>query len=106
VTQTSTENGGRFDLEWVRLGHATDAEIESLVVGGIRFSDIFEEPNYNGFAYITANFQHPGDEDGMKAYTGADKAEVATKIDALWGNRKKVAIGYIGTGDGALQAMR
>ena len=62
--------------------------------------------NYNGFAYITANFQHPGDEDGMKAYRGADKAEVAAKIDALWGNRKKAAIGYIGTDDGALQAMR
>jgi secreted PhoX family phosphatase len=63
-------------------------------------------PDYNGFAYITANFQHPGDEDGMKAYTGNDKAEVAAKIDALWGNRKKAAIGYIGTSDGALPPFK
>ena len=63
-------------------------------------------PDTNGFAYITANFQHPGDEDGMKAYKGADTAQVAARIDALWGNRKKAAIGYVGTEDGALPAMR
>ncbi|MFY9975285.1 MAG: hypothetical protein WAK53_13575, partial [Chromatiaceae bacterium] len=63
-------------------------------------------PDTNGFAYITANFQHPGDEDAMKSYKGADKAQIAARIDALWGNRKQAAIGYIGTEDGALPAMR
>ena len=50
------------------------------------------------------NFQHPGDT--LAAYTGADKAEVASLIDSKWGNRKKAAIGYIGTKDGALPKLR
>ncbi|MCU0252830.1 MAG: PhoX family protein [Vicinamibacterales bacterium] len=60
--------------------------------------------DYNGFAYIMSNFQHPGDS--LAAYTGADKAEVASLIDSNWGNRKKSAIGYLGTKDGALPKLR
>ncbi|EGV17072.1 PhoX family protein [Thiocapsa marina] len=61
-------------------------------------------PDYNGHAYIMANFQHPGDDD-IKDYTGADKAEVLRQIDDKWGQRKKAAIGYIGTADGALPRL-
>ncbi len=60
--------------------------------------------DYNGFSYIMGNFQHPGDT--LAAYTGADKAEVASLIDSKWGNRKKSAIGYLGTKDGALPKLR
>ena len=60
--------------------------------------------DYNGFAYIMGNFQHPGDS--LAAYTGADRAEVASLIDSKWGNRKKSAIGYLGTKDGALPKLR
>ncbi|MFN4203850.1 MAG: alkaline phosphatase PhoX [Tabrizicola sp.] len=42
LEQKSAENGGSFDLKWVKLGHATDDEIKALVEGGIKFSDIFE----------------------------------------------------------------
>jgi hypothetical protein len=42
VEQLSAANGGRFQLSWIRLGHATDAEIEKQVNGGIKFSDIFD----------------------------------------------------------------
>ena len=65
VTQTSADHGGSYDLQWVRLGHATDAEIQKLVEGGIKFSDIFdvsnEDPNnasykkvvtYNGTEWL------------------------------------------------------
>jgi secreted PhoX family phosphatase len=45
VTQTSADNGGSFDLQWIRLGHATDAEIKKLVDSGIKFSDIFDVSN-------------------------------------------------------------
>jgi hypothetical protein len=61
-------------------------------------------PDYNGHAYLMANFQHPGDE-SIKAYKGADHAEVVSKINAKWGDRKKAAIGYIGTAEGALPAL-
>jgi secreted PhoX family phosphatase len=39
--QISAENGGAAALSWFRLGHASDAEIETMVRAGIRFSDIF-----------------------------------------------------------------
>lgn len=40
--QTSAEDYGRADLQWIRLGHATEAEIKALIDKGMRFSDIFE----------------------------------------------------------------
>ena len=42
VTQTSAANGGSYDLRWIRLGHATNDEIQAMVDGGIRFSHIFD----------------------------------------------------------------
>lgn len=69
--------------------------------------------NVNGFAYITSNFQHPGEDRGspygsnpLANYTGADKATVLASINAKWNNRKRSAIGWIGTRDGALPAIR
>jgi len=63
-------------------------------------------PNQNGFAYITSNFQHPG-EDGLKNYLGADKGDVLKAIDKVkWNYRTKAAIGYIGIEGGALPAMK
>jgi len=53
--QTSAEDGGAFDLTWIRLGHATDDELKALVEGGIAFSDIFDssEEAADGFTEIT-----------------------------------------------------
>ncbi len=62
-------------------------------------------PDYHGYAYLMANFQHPGDE-SIKAYKGADHAEIVSKINGNWGDRKKAAIGYIGTAEGALPALQ
>jgi len=42
LEQKSAEAGGSFDLQWVKLGHASDDAIMALVEGGITFSDIFE----------------------------------------------------------------
>jgi len=58
--------------------------------------------NYDGYAYIMGNFQHPG-ANGSK---DADWAEVSALLDANWDNRLKTAIGYIGTEDGALPGMK
>ena len=69
----------------------------------------------NGFSYIMSNFQHPGEESqkgeflGVKDATGAvilTEADVLNAIAARWGGRKKAAIGYVGTADGALPAIR
>jgi secreted PhoX family phosphatase len=62
-------------------------------------------PNQNGFAYITSNFQHPG-EDNIKNYTGSDKTQVLELLNKKWNNRTKAAIGYIGIAGGALPAMK
>jgi hypothetical protein len=62
-------------------------------------------PNQNGFAYITSNFQHPGEEN-IKNYKGNDKAEVLSAINRKWNKRTKAAIGYIGIAGGALPAMK
>jgi hypothetical protein len=62
-------------------------------------------PNQNGFAYITSNFQHPG-EDNIKNYTGGDKAGVLDLLNSNWRYRTKAAIGYIGIAGGALPAMK
>jgi secreted PhoX family phosphatase len=40
--QRSADNGGSAHLDWIRLGHATEAAVKALVDRGIRFSDIFE----------------------------------------------------------------
>jgi secreted PhoX family phosphatase len=39
--QTSSLNGGGADLIWIKLGHATDAELKSIVSTEPKFSDIF-----------------------------------------------------------------
>jgi len=61
--QTSAANGGAADLQWIRLGHASDAELTALVDGGIKFSDIFTVKsaankaaceNEPGYRYIKA----------------------------------------------------
>jgi secreted PhoX family phosphatase len=63
--------------------------------------------NYNGFAYIMGNFQHPGEFGN--APTAAEQAEIATALMNNWGENGKLlrtTIGYIGTADGALPAMK
>ena len=65
--------------------------------------------NLNGYSYIMSNFQHPGEEGQKGEFLGAaeiSEADVLTAIDSKWSNRKKAAIGYIGTEEGALPAIR
>ncbi|TPV96964.1 MAG: DUF839 domain-containing protein [Myxococcales bacterium FL481] len=40
--QTSDEGAGEADINWVNLGHATNADIAALIDGGTTFEDIFE----------------------------------------------------------------
>ncbi|MCE9581457.1 MAG: DUF839 domain-containing protein [Planctomycetes bacterium] len=42
LAQKDGANFGRFTIVWIRLGHATDAEVRALIDKGTRFSDIWE----------------------------------------------------------------
>jgi secreted PhoX family phosphatase len=57
--QISDKNGGEATLTWYKLGHASDAEIETMVKDGIKFSHIFTVGNTSdctgeGFKLIKA----------------------------------------------------
>lgn len=59
-----------------------------------------------------SNFQHPSEQGQSGAFKGDEaitEAAVLGEIDAKWNNkwnnRKKAAIGYIGTGEGVLPGL-
>ncbi|MGE4473263.1 MAG: PhoX family phosphatase [Sulfuricurvum sp.] len=67
-TQTSdtTNREVKANLTWIKLGHATDAEIKTIIDSGIKFSDIFDVSasaaagytaikTYKGTEYIKLN---------------------------------------------------
>ena len=56
LEQTDGANGGAFNIRWIRLGHATDGEIKSLVDSGIKFSDMFEVASKADYAANPAAF--------------------------------------------------
>lgn len=71
------------------------------------------ETNYNGFGYILGNIQHPAEDRGtpygtnpLSNYKGSDKAAVLDALNAKWNHGKKAAVGYIGTEQGALPALK
>ncbi|MBS4196255.1 PhoX family protein [Lederbergia citri] len=73
--QTSDQNGGAADIEWIKLGHANDNEIKELAKT-VSFSDIFEvttDAAYakeNGFTRIKA----AGNDEWLKVKPGMEKA--------------------------------
>lgn len=69
LEQLDGTNGGKFNLRWIRLGHASDSEIRSLIDNGIKFSDIFDVASKDEY---TAN---PSAYPGFRpvfVYTGSD----------------------------------
>ena len=57
-TQTGDVGPGSADLDWIKLGHASDAEVKAMIAGGIKFSDIF-----------SASSMDPGDDSYRKVRT-------------------------------------
>ena len=72
---------------------------------GAEATGLMVAPNHGGHAYIMSNFQHPG-EGGLTSYLGDDRDAILAAIDEKWNFRKKVAVGYIGTEEGALPALK
>ncbi len=102
--QISSENGGRAELTWVNLGHATDDEIRPLLDSKITFNDIFErvEPNPDkscpaGFTSINTTRGHeclkikPGME---KAASRLETRRYAAMMGATTELRKEEGITY------------
>jgi secreted PhoX family phosphatase len=50
VQQLDDEQGGSFKLNWIKLGHASDAQIEAKIDSGIRFSDMFDTVSATDYA--------------------------------------------------------
>ncbi|WP_203363595.1 alkaline phosphatase PhoX [Bacillus sp. REN10] len=73
--QASKENGGQANIEWIKLGHATDEEIKDLAMK-VKFSDIFETTTdeayaqANGFQKVKA----AGRTEWLKVKPGMEKA--------------------------------
>jgi len=74
VTQKDAANGGSFDLSWIDMGHATDADIKKLIDNKTKFADIFEKGDVAncpaGFKLIVTT---PGAE-CLKVKPGMEKA--------------------------------
>ncbi|WP_249115656.1 alkaline phosphatase PhoX [Azoarcus sp. L1K30] len=73
-TQVSGVGPGAGDISWIRLGHATSAEIKALVDGGIKSSDIMDvktsDPSDASYTKIWFN----GKNQWVKLVPGMEKA--------------------------------
>ena len=75
-TQTSDQNGGAANLTWIRLGRATDAELDRMVnTDNIQFSDIFDASDQEaaGFVKIVAGHEKAKTE-WLRLKPGMEKA--------------------------------
>lgn len=79
VTQKDAANGGSFDLSWVDLGAANDAEIKTFIDSKKTFADIFDKGNV---ANCPADYKlivtSPGAE-CLKVKTGMEK--IASRLE-------------------------
>ncbi|HYK73864.1 MAG TPA: alkaline phosphatase PhoX [Pseudoneobacillus sp.] len=72
--QTGTENGGSGDLQWINLGHATDAEIKQIIDKGTKFSDIFEISGKPAEGFTAIKQFSYGKTEYLKVKKGMEKA--------------------------------
>lgn len=54
--QTGDEDAGSADLQWIKLGQATDAEIRALIDERTQFADLFEETEASADGMCPAEF--------------------------------------------------
>ncbi|MGF6953810.1 secreted PhoX family phosphatase [Neobacillus sp. B4I6] len=72
--QTGTENGGSGNLEWVKLGHANDKEIQAIIDNDIKFSDIFETSDTAQPGFKAIKQYSYGQTEYVKLKPGMEKA--------------------------------
>ena len=73
--QTGTENGGSGNLEWIKLGHASDKEIKAIIDSNVKFSDIFETSDApkEGFKAVK-QYTNSSTTEYLKVKPGMEKA--------------------------------
>jgi secreted PhoX family phosphatase len=72
--QTSDQNGGTADLQWIPLGHATDNEVKKYIDQGIKFSDIFETADKDTPGFTKIKTYPSGKIEWLKVKPGMEKA--------------------------------
>ncbi|MCP8967449.1 PhoX family protein [Ectobacillus ponti] len=72
--QTGTENGGSGNLEWIKLGHATDKEVKQIIDSGVKFSDIFETSSVPKDGFKAIRQYSYGKTEYLKLKQGMEKA--------------------------------
>ncbi|UUZ92114.1 DUF839 domain-containing protein [Paenibacillus sp. P25] len=72
--QTSDENGGSANLQWIQLGHATDGEIKQYIDKGLKFSDIFETADKDTEGFTKIKTYPSGKIEWLKVKPGMEQA--------------------------------
>ena len=79
LTQTSADNGGAFNLDWIELAHLNDAAVKAEVAKMPKFSDLFDSvaPSSGsceaGYSSINTSWGH----ECLKVKSGVDESIVA-----------------------------
>lgn len=68
--ETAYRDGGSADIQWVELGHASDAEIRAIIDSGVSFADIFAE----GVSGCTTVSTRNASDECLKVKSGMEKA--------------------------------
>ena len=72
--QTGTDNGGAGNLEWIKLGHASDKEIKAIIDSNVKFSDIFETSDAPKEGFKAIKQYTYGKTEYLKVKPGMEKA--------------------------------
>ncbi|MFF2498968.1 PhoX family protein [Peribacillus sp. NPDC058075] len=72
--QTSSENGGAGNLDWIKLGHATDNKVKAIIDKGTKFSDIFETATQPTDGFTAIKTQANKNVEYVKVKPGMEKA--------------------------------
>ncbi|MFO1421321.1 MAG: DUF839 domain-containing protein [Candidatus Competibacteraceae bacterium] len=74
--QTSDQNGGAANLTWIRLGSATDAELDRMVnTDNIKFSDIFDVSDKEAAGFVkTVTGHEKAKTEWLRLKPGMEKA--------------------------------
>jgi secreted PhoX family phosphatase len=78
-TQTNNVGAGAANLTWIKLGHATDAEIKALTLTNLKFSDIFETAAADTTGFVKIKTSNNSNTSGsavewLKLKPGMEKA--------------------------------
>ncbi|BBH23185.1 exported alkaline phosphatase [Paenibacillus baekrokdamisoli] len=72
--QKSADNGGSADLQWFKLGHATDNEVKSYIDKGVKFSDLFQSSEKAADGYTAIKSYPTGKVEYLKVKSGMEQA--------------------------------